>query len=67
MTAHAYEPFAQDLDRAAGCDEWLIEHVPTDRDLGRRIEGWKLLVGRGWNITVLVANDNSHVVAIGCR
>jgi hypothetical protein len=66
VTQLAFEPFAYDTVRADGCDQWLIERVPS-AEINRRLDGWKLLQQAGWNVTVLIAPDSKTVVVLACK
>jgi hypothetical protein len=45
---------------------WLVERHPA-AELNRRLSGWKQKAANGWDLTVLVSRDRSHVVALGYR
>lgn len=45
----------------------MIERVPVDAGLGRRISEWKALRAEGWDVAAAVARDRTHVVLLACR
>jgi hypothetical protein len=47
--------------------ETFIERVPSNSDLPKRIEEWKILRRSGWDMTALLAPDSKTVLALGCR
>jgi hypothetical protein len=47
--------------------ETFIERVPSNSDLPKRIEEWKILRRSGWDLTALLAPDSKTVLALGCR
>jgi hypothetical protein len=47
--------------------ETFIERVPSNSDLPKRIEEWKVLRRSGWDMTALLAPDSKTVLALGCR
>lgn len=59
----AYEPFVYYGPQPF---EWHVERVPASR-LNVKVDEWKRLQRDGWDVTVLLAEDASHAVAVGCR
>jgi hypothetical protein len=45
----------------------MIERVPVGRDLSRHIGTWRALRDDGWDVSALVAPDQTTVVFLACK